>query len=205
MRFLVPVTRVALAVLTAAALAASAAHAPSVGVGIDDFFSYFTVLSNCATTLVLAYGALAAALGLPPTPDLLRGAVTLYMVITGLVFAIALADVETAMLPWTNTVLHQLMPLVMLADWLLFPPTRPLRLSRTVTWLAFPLLYAAYTLVRGPLAHWYPYPFLNAEAHGYPRVLVACLLIAVLACALTAAITWAANARRRQSAQRTQA
>jgi hypothetical protein len=28
----------------------------------------------------------------------------------------------------------------------------------------------AYSLLRGPLAHWYPYPFLNAPVLGYGRV-----------------------------------
>ncbi|MDJ0460106.1 Pr6Pr family membrane protein [Streptomyces sp. H27-C3] len=177
-------------------------HASEVGLGLDDFFSFFTVLSNCAAVLVLAWGGLATSLDRPGVPHLLRGAATLYMVVTALVFAIALTDVETGMLPWTNVVLHQVMPVVMLLDWLLLPPLRPLRYSRSALWLLFPLLYLVYTLVRGPVADWYPYPFLDAFTNGYAHVALASALISVAFLALTAFLTWAGNTRRlRVSAQ----
>jgi hypothetical protein len=38
-------------------------------------------------------------------------------------------------------------------------------------WLGFPAGYLAYCLLRGPLVHWYPYPFLNVPKLGYAQVL----------------------------------
>jgi hypothetical protein len=33
--------------------------------------------------------------------------------------------------------------------------------------LVFPLLFAAYSLIRGAFSRWYPYPFLDAGNLGY--------------------------------------
>jgi hypothetical protein len=195
----VPWVRLGFALLTAVALGATADHAVAAGLGLGNFFSYFTVLSNCAATLVLGYGGGAALLGRPGVPDLLRGAAALYMVVTGLVFAVALSDVETGMLPWTNTVLHQVMPLLMLADWLLLPPTRRLGPAEVLRWLAFPLLYLVYTLVRGPVVDWYPYPFLDPRPHGYAHVAVAGVLVTLAFLAVTALLTWLGDALGRLS------
>jgi hypothetical protein len=51
-----------------------------------------------------------------------------------------------------NTVVHQVMPVVIVLDWLFVPPVRPLPVRRVLWWLVFPLLYLAYTMIRGPLA-----------------------------------------------------
>ncbi len=201
-RWTVPCLRVGLAVLTGFALGATADHARASGLGLVGFFSYFTVLSNCAATLVLGYGGVAGLLGRPGVPDLLRGAATLYMAVTGLVYAVALSDTETGMLPWTNSVLHQVMPLVLPADWLLLPPGRRLHWRETARWLAFPLLYLVYTLLRGPHAHWYPYPFLDPRPHGYARVALSAVLVTLAFLAVAALLTWAGNARRAARARR---
>ena len=192
----VPFLRIGFAVLTAVALGVTADHARASGLGLVSFFSYFTVLSNCAATVTLGYGGAATLLGRPGVPDLVRGAVTLYMVITGLVYAVALSDAETGMLHWTNTVLHQVMPLVLLADWLLLPPARRLRWSGAARWLAFPALYLLYTLLRGPHVHWYPYPFLDPRPHGYGHVAVSSVLVTLAFLAVAALLAWAGNLRR---------
>jgi hypothetical protein len=38
----------------------------------------------------------------------------------------------------------------------------------------------AFTLVRGAAIDWYPYPFVDVVAHGYARVAINCLVVAVL-------------------------
>ena len=62
-----------------------------------------------------------------------------------------------------------------------------LRLARprigwqTVLWsLLFPVLWLAYTLVRGAIWKWYPYPFLDVPAHGYAGVAVNCVLVTLV-------------------------
>ncbi len=44
-------------------------------------------------------------------------------------------------------------------------------------WLTFPSAWLLYTLVRGPVAGWYPYPFLDPAHGGYGSVALYCLAI----------------------------
>jgi hypothetical protein len=76
-------------------------------------------------------------------------------------------------------VLHRVIPVVMVADWLIDPPRAALELRRALIWLVYPLLFAAYSLMRGPIVGWYPYPFLDpAQVGGYGVVALYCLGIA---------------------------
>lgn len=152
-----------------------------------NFLSFFTIQSNLFAALVLLYGALGGSSGdreqrSVATIDLIRGAAVLYLTITGVVYAALLSGYQegppTAM-SWVDTVLHRVMPLVMVADWLIVPPRAPIALRRALVWLAYPLLFAVYSLVRGPLVGWYPYPFLDpASAGGYGGVALYCLGVA---------------------------
>lgn len=148
------------------------------GFPITNLFSFFTVQSNLIAAAVLLWGALA-----PPAPARVRGAAVLYLSLTGIVYGLLLADLQAdlqTMSPWIDTVLHRLMPLVMLVDWLADPPQVRLSVRSALIWLAYPLLYVLYTLVRGPFADWYPYPFLNpALSGGYPGVFAYCIVIAL--------------------------
>lgn len=137
-----------------------------------NFFSYFTNLSNLFAALVLLAAASGAALTQRPGFDLLRGAAAVQMALVGLVFGALLRDADLGDLrPWVNTVVHMVMPVVVVADWLLAPPQSRLRPRHLAAVLVFPTLYLAYTLARGALLGWYPYPFLNpAQVGGYGGV-----------------------------------
>ena len=51
---------------------------------------------------------------------------------------------------------------------------------RALWWTAFPLTYAAYSLLRGPLVDWYPYGFLNPTTDGgWTKVAMYVVAIAV--------------------------
>lgn len=140
---------------------------------VGNFFSLFTTESNLFAALVLLSTAIS---GGPPSlrRDLIRGAAVAYMATTGIVYGVLLsnhaATPQTAV-PWDNTVVHRLIPLVMVADWLLAPPGRGLTYRRALVWILFPLAYCLYSLVRGPLVDWYPYYFLDpGKSGGYPGV-----------------------------------
>ena len=168
-----------------------------------NYFSYFTIDSNLIAVAVLLAGATAWDGASPRRLDILRGAAVVYMSITGIVFTLLLSntDVDTA-IPWVNTVVHELMPLVILADWLLAPPTARLNMRQGVLWLSFPLLWIAYTLIRGGIVNHYPYPFLNPANGGYASVSVYCIgiLVAMLiVCFVTVALANAAGGGRHRA------
>ncbi|WP_256988426.1 MULTISPECIES: Pr6Pr family membrane protein [unclassified Rhodococcus (in: high G+C Gram-positive bacteria)] len=171
--------RVLFAALTASALISIVLDGlASTTFSLANYFSYFTVMSNVLTVLVLLVGGV-----VDPRAahwQLVRGAVTLYMVITGIIYAVLLADIDVGVAdPWTNNVVHRIMPVVLLIDWILTPPRRQISESRSLTWLLFPLLYGIYTLVRGPVVDWYPYPFLDPRVQGYLALAIGLLVLTV--------------------------
>jgi hypothetical protein len=159
-----------------------------------NFFSFFTNVSNIVGAFVL----LAAALGRPADAhrrDVLRGAATLCLAIVGIVFAGLLANEASAVLPWVNAIVHQVMPVAIVADWFIDPPRARLTRGDGAWWFALPAAYIAYTLVRGGIVHWYPYPFLNVDVIGAPAVAAYVAGIAVLGLL----IAWALLARTGRS------
>ncbi|OZD09354.1 hypothetical protein CH275_03945 [Rhodococcus sp. 06-235-1A] len=171
--------RVLFAALTAAALVSIVLDGlESPTFSLANYFSYFTVISNVLTVLVLTIGGV-----IDPRSarwQLFRGAVTLYMVITGIIYAVLLANIDVGVAdPWTNNVVHRIMPVVLLLDWILAPPRRQMSESRSLTWLLFPLIYGIYSLVRGPVVDWYPYPFLDPREQGYLTLTVGLVVLTV--------------------------
>jgi len=155
-----------------------------------NFFSFFTVESNTLSVLSLLLSSFAVATGtVSRALDVFRGAVTLYMTTTILIFIVLLSGYPSSELTavrWDNTVLHYIMPIVIIVDWLIFRTARRIPLSIAMLWMAFPLAYLVYSLVRGPIVDWYPYPFMNPSTHGYVGVLITAVVIAVI----LAVITW---------------
>lgn len=74
--------------------------------------------------------------------------------------------------------------------------------SRTV-WLAlvFPLAWSIFTLFRGEVVDWYPYPFIDVTEHGYGRVLLNMSGIAAAFLLVGFAYRWADDrlTKRRQA------
>lgn len=155
---------------------------------IVNFFSFFTIESNLlAVGLLLALGT-ASLRGTRGPGAGIRGAVTLYMLVTGIIYVLLLSAFQRELqttIPWVNTVVHYIMPIVMLADWCIDLPRRNILFSRAMLWLIYPFVYLTYSLVRGHFVSWYPYPFLNADKHGYLKVGISCAVIALGFVALT--------------------
>jgi len=146
-----------------------------------NFFSYFTVENNILVVLALLLGAVGV------RADKFRSAVTVYILIVGLGFAALLSGldgVEFTAVPWDNAVLHYIMPIAMAIDLLLDRPRVRIAFKRALVWLLFPLIYVVYSLVRGNLTGWYPYPFLN-PANGIEPLILTVGGIVVLALVLT--------------------
>jgi hypothetical protein len=153
-----------------------------------NFFSFFTIESNLLAIAVLLIGGV-----FDPRSQrwaYVRGAATLYMVITGIVYAALLANQEVGpTAAWVDSAMHQVTPAVLLADWICFPPWSRASYRAALAWLAFPLVYLAYSLSRGAVVDWYPYPFLDPRhPGGYGRVAAFAVVLAVVMALLAVAV-----------------
>ncbi|MCS3442934.1 Pr6Pr family membrane protein [Microbacterium phyllosphaerae] len=150
-------------------------HIPTVAA---NFLSFFTIEANLLAAIVLAVGAIWALRhrrAAEPEPKwfaILLVCVSTYMIVTGIVYNTLLRNVELPQgvtVPWSNEVLHVVIPLFLLADVLFAPRRRALGWSAVFITALFPIVWAVYTLVRANLIiapatgdpWWYPYPFLD--------------------------------------------
>jgi hypothetical protein len=174
--------RLTFGVLTFVAIGRQLVIHVGAGYSVVNFFSYFTNLANVFAAGVLLRGAALSWTGREPSPadQRLRGMAVVYMTVVGVVFSILLRNEDLgALRPWINVLLHYVMPVAVVADWLLRPGTT---LAGARDWLlvpAGPLLYVVYVLVRGAIVRWYPYPFLDPRLGGYGSV--AAHVIAIVA------------------------
>jgi len=196
---LIRLLRLSLGALALTAVTVNLLHAIDEvpGFVVLNFFSYFTNLSNILAACVLIVGAIAD----PRSArwDAIRGLAAFAMIVTGIVYTILLAGEPLGVTdPWINTVIHKLMPIVMALDWLLVPPRHTVGRSVALAWLAYPIGYSAYTLIRGPLAgDFYPYPFIDPTGEGsYGHVAVNCVVLAVAMAALALTVAWLGDMRR---------
>ena len=169
-----------------------------------NFFSFFTIQSNILAVAALFALVLVPAARRTPLFDGVRVAAVLYIAITGLVFALLLAGLQEELqttIPWVDFVVHKLVPAVIVIDWLVDPPRHRLPLAVAFAWLAYPLAWFAYTLVRGARVDWYPYPFVDVGAHGYGRVLANGAVMAVGMALGALALAWLGNRRAAGPAQ----
>jgi len=202
-RRLLALARLAFGVLTIVAMAVQYAHrADPSAFYTTNFFSFFTNESNLFAAGLLLYGAYRGlrpgGQASSPAYDLLRGAAVIYMTITGAVFVLLLSGSNESV-PWANAVVHYVMPVVIVLDWLIDPPRSRITRGRASSWLIFPLVYFSYTLIRGAIVGWYPYPFLNVTTKGYGQVLADGVGILIGMIAVGSATLMVGNARWRRS------
>lgn len=178
--------------LVAAVVSAETSFIMAAGPAFDlgQHYSFFTTLSNVFAGLVTAWALIGRA------PAVLRGAALTSLALTGLVVIGLLGGTEIGRDPYGAIVMHTVTPVLALADWLLDPPRRRLPISALWWWTLVPLTYLAYTLVRGAILTWYPYPFLDVAQHGYARVILTCLAVSAAFIAVSAVIRWAGNRLR---------
>lgn len=154
-------------------------------------FSYFTVLSNLLVCVV------AVLLVITPARDgrafrVARLDALLCIAVTGIVYNTVLTGLVelSAAGAVSNFLLHVLTPVLVVVGWVLFGP-RPRIDRRTIWWSTLPpLLWIAYTFVRGEIVGWYPYPFLDVGENGYLASLVSTAVVTVVFLALALGAGW---------------
>ena len=134
-----------------------------------NFFSFFTVESNIAAAFVLIALEMRSGTALERLARAIRPSVTLYMTMTGVIYAVLLAPTSADVgltAQWVDVIVHEIAPLIVFLDWILAPPDRRPVIRDVRLWLIFPVVYVVYSLIRGPIADWYPYPFLDPNIDG---------------------------------------
>jgi hypothetical protein len=146
-----------------------AGHSESLSSTID-YVSYFTILSNMLVAATLTVAALAPRS--PPARFLLAPGVLLaavvYITVTGLTYYFLLAKLYhlTGWVLIYDRMLHYVMPPAFLLFWLSLAQRGGVGITSAAWVLVPPLVYAAYTFVRGPLTGFYPYPFVDVPEIG---------------------------------------
>ncbi|MCS3442199.1 Pr6Pr family membrane protein [Microbacterium phyllosphaerae] len=181
---------------------------------IGNFFSFFTILSNVAAMVTFSVGA-TWALRQRRDPSQLEPAwlstllvcVSTYMLVTGVVYGLLLRGVELpqgSTVWWSNEILHVVAPLLVLADVLFAPRRRAMPWKTVLVVAVFPVVWAAYTLIRANLitapstgnTWWYPYPFLDPRVvGGYGAVSIYIVGIAAAIIGFAALVVWVGHRR----------
>lgn len=183
---------VGLIVLVALAQKTYDATLPGSDVDVGQLYSEFTVQSNLVLGLVLVVSAARTRARLPDWWDHVLGALTFYLVMTGIIYAVLVAPPDEPWwswdMYWPQLAHHRLAPLFIVLDWLLVTKTVHGKWSRPLTWLIYPSAFLVYSWMRGAIDGWYVYDFLDPTLEGgWPaalittaQVLVAFLVIALL-------------------------
>lgn len=146
------VVRLAVALAIVAAIAAQLQYlADNDLLRTVNFFSFFTVDSNILAALVFVGLEFDGSSPVGWLARRCRGAATLYMAMTGIIYAVLLApiaaDVSTQ-LDWVNAVLHIVVPMWAIVDWVSDPPSPAPDRRAALWWLSFPVVWLGYTIAR---------------------------------------------------------
>ena len=166
-------------------------------------YSHFTYQSNLLAGVVLVLGAIVfARYQNPAWWDLIRGIAVISIMVTGIVYAVLLEGVynpfTTSEFTWASSVMHQLIPIVLLLDLIIVPLGPRTPFSRVVFYLIYPLLYLGWFLLRGPHTGYYPYDFINPneDGNGYTGVLITCGMLLLVFIVIGLAIIGYSRVRR---------
>lgn len=149
-----------------------------VATAIANYFSFFTILTNLLVALVLTFSLRRRPSNLSVFAGraAVQSAVAVYIAIVGIVYSLVLRNLwdPEGLQKIADVILHDAIPVLYLLYWLTFVRKGKgegvLNFSTVPAWLAYPLLYLAYSLVRGAITGIYLYPFVDAGKLGYARV-----------------------------------
>ena len=151
--------------------------------GLVNYFSFFTVLTNTLVAVVLTCVATrqpskGRTFFLQPW---VTSGITVSIIVVGVAYNLLLRQLwQPQGLQWlANELLHDVMPVLFTLYWWFCVPKGSLRVGHIGVWVLYPVLYFAYTLLRGHLLGVYPYPFIDVEKLGYAQAFInACGVLA---------------------------
>lgn len=145
------------------------------------FFSYFTILTNSLVAICCGFLLLPNA-SKPKqffSKNTTLTAITVYILIVGLVFNIILrhtVDLKGLHL-LVSEIFHTLVPLLFLFFWIWCVPKQALSWNSLPKWMSYPLAYVLYTLIHGIYSGFYPYPFIDAGKLGFSTAMTNGLVV----------------------------
>lgn len=148
-----------------------------------NFLSYFTILCNLLVAISLSVIWLSpqSSAGKFFSRVKSQTAIAVYIFIVGLVYNLVLRNIwsPTGWQLLADNLLHVLVPVAYLLYWFTFTQRKILEWPDILPWLIFPAIYLVYSLLRGAVTGWYPYPFVHAGQLGYPKVALNSLLVLI--------------------------
>lgn len=168
-------------------LAADGISVPAI---VARFFGFFTITTN--TLIALAFTAFAIAprsgWGRFFSRPSIQAGLGVSAAIVGILYSLLLRKLwnPQGLQLVADVALHDVMTILYVLFWFLFAEKGRVRWQDSLVWLAYPLAYLPYALFVGARLGKYPYPFIDADALGYPRVFlnVAALTLAFLGLSL---------------------
>ncbi|TDQ08236.1 Pr6Pr family membrane protein [Pedobacter metabolipauper] len=143
---------------------------------ITQIISYFTIQTNLLIAVSLAAMLFkpASALGRFFSKTSVQTAIAVYILIVGLIYAVLLKGLWKleGLFVLTDFLLHTFSPIAYLLYWIIFVPKEKIDWKNLFSWAIFPLLYLFYSLIRGAVSGYYPYPFVDAAKFGYLQVVI---------------------------------
>ncbi len=128
-----------------------------------------------------------------------KGALVMCITVTGMVYHFMLAgkfEMQGTLLI-SNILLHYVVPLMTVLDWILFDSKGNYTRYSPFLWLIAPLAYFVYVVVRvaggallGPYGAKYPYYFMDIDALGFGTVMLINLVMVVFFLILGYIIVW---------------
>ncbi len=151
---------------------------------------YFTYQTNLLIAFTFIWAGLAGLLRGVQPPAWLKGALTLNIIITGLVAWLVLPPDNPATVfrifgvP-SNLLAHILVPILTTVDFVLFDEHRRFKWLDSLTWLIYFPVYLAFVVIRARVFHGvgpaaggnpYPYGFIDLDKLGIQQFLLNCVI-----------------------------
>ncbi|MFX1430214.1 MAG: Pr6Pr family membrane protein [Promethearchaeota archaeon] len=135
-------------------------------------FKAFTMQTNLLVTIwftlaILSYNNIEI---LDKITSPLKGAFTMYITITFVVFAILLSPFyqPTGYAAFSNIVLHYITPIAFIVDWVFTENKIRYRWNYLIYWIIYPLCYIIFIIIHGAFTGSYLYYFLDISELGIP-------------------------------------
>jgi len=145
----------------------------------SEYFTYFTITSCIMSGVVLLVSAVTLLRKQAETEllSIFRLTVAASMVVVAVIYNALLAgsapDVRDGNYAWPvlpNLIMHNWMPIVILIEYLLVDSAARLAIQKAFWVLVYPITWLIFTLIRGSIQGWWPYPFLDPQ-YGVPNML----------------------------------